>query len=71
MPVQVVDTVGAGDAFTAGLLGALLGADLDHLDAATAGAALEHAGLVARRTCERVGADPPWGPLTPAGGNHG
>jgi fructokinase len=50
---RVVDTIGAGDAFTAGLIHALVdGEDL--------AAALELASVVARRTCERAGADPPW-----------
>lgn len=48
----VVDTVGAGDAFMAGLLDGLL-RDLSHQQA------LERAAVVARRTCERPGADPP------------
>jgi fructokinase len=49
----VVDTVGAGDAFMAGLLdGRFRG--LPDADA------LAHAATVARRTCERTGADPPW-----------
>ena len=50
----VVDTVGAGDAFMTGLVAALL---QDPDDVAEA---LRTASLVARRTCERVGADPPW-----------
>jgi fructokinase len=49
----VVDTVGAGDAFMAGLLDGLL-RDLP------VDVALAHAAVVARRTCERAGADPPW-----------
>jgi len=48
----VVDTIGAGDAFMAGLIHSLL-SDQDCL------AALEFASVVARRTCERAGADPP------------
>jgi fructokinase len=63
--VEVVDTVGAGDAFTAGLLaaldergllerGALAAADTDTLRAVLAFAA-----EVAAMTCTRRGADPP------------
>lgn len=63
--VEVVDTVGAGDAFTSGLLawlatsglldrGALRGAGQAELTAA-----LEHAVQIAAITCTRPGADPP------------
>jgi fructokinase len=67
-PVQVslVDTVGAGDAFSAGLLGALAergalgrsprGSALGAVDLA---AVLDRACLVAALTCARAGADPP------------
>lgn len=63
-PVTVVDTVGAGDAFSSGLLGALAergaldraGAGLSEVDLAPA---LERAALVAALTCARAGADPP------------
>ncbi|MER7889914.1 carbohydrate kinase [Micromonospora sp. NPDC094482] len=67
-PVTVVDTIGAGDAFTAGMLSALAGADLlgaerrsalAAADRATLAAVLEHAATVAARTCARRGADPP------------
>jgi fructokinase len=67
-PVRLVDTVGAGDAFCAGLLDAmdradLLGADgktaLEGLDADTLIGLLDRALLVAALTCERPGADPP------------
>ena len=53
----VVDTVGAGDAFTAGLLPTLAEQELTR---ATVSRALHRASEIARRTCERVGADPPW-----------
>ncbi|MEU6770653.1 carbohydrate kinase [Streptomyces sp. NPDC046759] len=61
----LVDTVGAGDAFTAGLLGALLRhglhtpqtlATADQDELATA---VDDAILISALTCERLGADPP------------
>jgi fructokinase len=67
-PVNVVDTVGAGDSFTGGLLAALarLGAlgerPGDRLAALTPRQwldVLDHAGTVAGLTCGRRGADPP------------
>jgi len=76
--VGVADTIGAGDAFTAGLLGGLSRRGLlapddllrwpSELLAATVGEAV----LISALTCERVGADPPFArggragdPLTP------
>jgi fructokinase len=64
-PVALVDTVGAGDSFQAGLLHHLatagqLGGRLDRLDPAGLTAALEFASRVAAITCSRPGADPPW-----------
>lgn len=65
MPCRAVDTVGAGDAFTAGLLAALaeretLGRDaLAALDDRTWEDVLEFAAATAALTCERTGADPP------------
>jgi fructokinase len=61
----VADTVGAGDAFTAGLLGALVrhGLHTPELVARSSPtvltAALDDAILVSALTCERIGADPP------------
>jgi fructokinase len=63
-----VDTVGAGDAFTAGLLSALgraglLGAahraDLRAIDRRTLAEVLRFAAQVAAVACTRRGADPP------------
>jgi len=65
-PIDPVDTVGAGDAFMAGLLAALDRAgrlDRDALRAIAAddlADALRFAQRVAAITCTRVGADPPW-----------
>jgi len=61
--VDVVDTIGAGDAFGAGLLAWLhdhdrLNRDL-HLEREELRAALDFACLVASITCTRAGADPP------------
>lgn len=64
VPVEVVDTIGAGDAFGAALLAWLhdhghmsrnLILQLDQLRAA-----LQYASLAAAVTCSRAGADPPW-----------
>ena len=66
LSVEVVDTVGAGDAFTAGLLWALQSHGLLSREALRAvsepdlRAALELAVRVAALTCTRAGANPPW-----------
>jgi fructokinase len=59
----VVDTVGAGDAFMAGLLSSFATCSRTRLRSAgqeRVREALVHASTIARRTCERAGADPPW-----------
>jgi fructokinase len=66
-PAVMADTVGAGDAFTSGLLDALARADLLRpaavdagLEAGALAAVLDEAGLVAGLTVARPGANPPW-----------
>jgi len=65
-PVKLVDTVGAGDSFTAGFLAALPArfvaapGGLADLDNDTLTGALQYALRVAAVTCSRPGADPPW-----------
>ena len=64
VPVEVVDTIGAGDAFGAALLAWLyehgaLRTDL-RLERADLESALDYACLAAAITCSRPGADPPW-----------
>jgi fructokinase len=65
LPTRLVDTVGAGDAFTAGLLAALAARDLDlpvllrAAPAAAIAACIEEAARCASITCSRAGADPP------------
>lgn len=66
VPVRVVDTVGAGDSYTAGLLdwlarsGRLGPGALAAVRPAEACEALGFAARVAAITCTRAGADPPW-----------
>jgi fructokinase len=64
VPTEVVDTIGAGDAFGGALLAWLhdhgaLSADL-RLEEADLESALDYACLAAAITCSRPGADPPW-----------
>jgi fructokinase len=65
LDVTVVDTVGAGDSFTAGLIGSLLQrgqqapADLARCAADQLAGALDDATLVASLNCQRRGNDPP------------
>jgi fructokinase len=63
--ISVVDTIGAGDAFTAGLLTGIVRRRLHlprRLEETSEGALadiLDEAVLIAAMTCERAGADPP------------
>ncbi len=61
-PVEVVDTIGAGDAFAGGFLAWWGAHGLGRAELQDTPRVLEAAGfavLVAARTCERAGADPP------------
>ncbi len=64
--VKVVDTVGAGDTFTAGVLAQLHGAKrlgkkaLAAISESDLAAALSFGARAAAITCSRPGADPPW-----------
>ena len=57
--VQVVDTIGAGDAFSGGFLAAWRLAPGDGVDLEAAARAAGYGALVAAITCERAGASPP------------
>jgi fructokinase len=68
VPIDLVDTVGAGDSFTSGLLDGLRRADLigsarrealAGIDEATLVSLVDTAALIAAITCSRPGADPP------------
>jgi fructokinase len=68
VPIDLVDTVGAGDSFTSGLLDGLHRADLlaaprrdalAAIDEATLDSVVDEAALIAAITCSRPGADPP------------
>jgi len=65
MPVEVTDTVGAGDAFMSGLLASLAEAQvlrkarLASVSRAIVTRALRFAARIAALTCQRTGADPP------------
>jgi len=64
--VRIADTIGAGDAFTAGLLGGLSRRGLHspgqllRWPSGPLAEAVEEAVLISALTCERVGADPPF-----------
>lgn len=58
----VIDTIGAGDAFTAAMLARLAASTtaLADMTGSDVERVLQFASLAGRRTCERAGADPPW-----------
>jgi fructokinase len=63
-PIELVDTIGAGDAFTAGLLDAIVRTGLTEPaswapEEGVVASLLDRANLVAAITCSRAGADPP------------
>jgi fructokinase len=66
LPIQIADTVGAGDSYTGGLLarlsekGLLTIDGVRKIDRAALKDALDFANRVAAITCSRPGADPPW-----------
>jgi fructokinase len=65
VPVDVIDTIGAGDTFAGALLDWLyragkLGGRLTEIAEPDLVAALRHASSAAAITCSRVGADPPY-----------
>ena len=72
VPVDVVDTVGAGDSFTAAMLAACLRRGirspdaLDGADDAELSAIIDHAIAASAITCSRAGADPPTAAQLPA-----
>ena len=64
--VQLADTIGAGDAFTSGLLGGLVrrglhtARRLSQCSDALLAETVDEAVLISALTCERIGADPPF-----------
>lgn len=66
-PVDVVDTVGAGDSFMAALLAVVVEHGLDRLDARRLSAYLDAAHQAAAVTVSRRGADPPRRDELPSG----
>lgn len=60
LPVEVADTIGAGDTFGAAVVDALWGRPLDGLSTSEVEEVLAHAARAAAVTVSRPGADPPY-----------
>ena len=60
LPVEVADTIGAGDTFGAAVIDALWGRPLDGLTSTEIEEVLDHAARAAAVTVSRPGADPPY-----------
>lgn len=60
LPVEVADTIGAGDTFGAAVVDALWGRPLDGLSTSEVEEVLAHAARAAAVTVSRLGADPPY-----------
>lgn len=60
LPVEVADTIGAGDTFGAAVIDALWGRPLDALTTSEVEEVLAHAARAAAVTVSRPGADPPY-----------
>jgi fructokinase len=70
VPVQTVDTIGAGDTFMSSLICAVLEHGSEHLDSRKLQSMGRDAAAAAAITVSRAGADLPWAGELAAGGPH-